>query len=173
MPLAARNPEHDAHARFHRLPILRPCIPLPIGCQRRVLDRGDADDADDGEGVRRCQIEHVVAPRQVLAHHEHGRRVNAAAGGEGVEAVFEREAEAAAVAEGFFLRERAAQPAAARVLGIGHVENQDGGSRRLVAARWGGRGSGEGEREGEGGVEGVGVEDADAGGREAGAVFAV
>ena len=63
------------------------------------------------------------------AEDENGRGVDRTGGRDGVEAVFEREGEAAAVAEGFFLREGAAEPTAAGGVGVGHVEDEDAGCR--------------------------------------------
>jgi len=64
-----------------------------------------------------------VAGREGLAQHDDGGGVDAAQEGERVVSVFEAEGERGAVAEGFFLREGAAEPAAAGAVGVGHVQD--------------------------------------------------
>lgn len=64
-----------------------------------------------------------MARGERLAQHDDGGRVDPAERGEGVVAVFEAEGERGAVAEGFFLGEGAAEPAAAGAVGVGHVED--------------------------------------------------
>lgn len=66
-----------------------------------------------------------MARGEVAADHDDAGRVDAAQGGERVVAFLEAEGERGAVAERFFLRQGAAQPAAAGVVGVGHVEDAD------------------------------------------------
>ena len=100
---------------------------------------------------------------EIPADDEDARRVDGPAIRERAVLAFEGRVQRGAVAERFFLRERAAQEAPAGVVAVGHVED----------AGWFGVGVGvgvgfgdvvEGDGEREGGVDAVGVEDADAGG---------
>lgn len=104
-----------------------------------------------------------MAAGEGFAQYEHRGRVDAAGVGDRVEALLEREGQAATVAEAFFLREGAARPAAAGVVGVGHVEDAHWPWHRGAGDdAGGGCGGGEdllGKRDS--GIEGIGVEDAD------------
>lgn len=77
-----------------------------------------------------------------LPKHYNGGAVDTAVVRNGIEAVFQCEGEGGTVAEGFFLREGAVEPAAPGVECVCHVEDQDGFASAIVILGMRGEGQG-------------------------------